>query len=87
MTEGNGVETAPPEVHIFDEIIVFPVMCVDPFNDGGPIFQRLGMSHRVEGCNWSTDFEGAPSSAISAARVIGELEAHKLSCPTQRSGS
>lgn len=66
---------------LLDEIMVFPVMCVDPFIDGGPIFQRLGISHRVEGCNWSVDFPGMPTSAIPAAIVIKELRQHLADCP------
>jgi hypothetical protein len=81
----GGAEAVVNDERIFGEIMLFPVMCVNPFEDGGLIHMRLGISHRVDGCNWSVSFPGVPTSAVPATAVFAALEEHRAECPVTRS--
>lgn len=69
---------------VMTEIIAFAAVGQDPRIDGGPINARVCVAHRRDGCNWSTCFQGEPTSQVLWPRLLKEVGDHLDNCPTIR---
>lgn len=70
-----------PVLEPYEEISVFPSVHADLLTDGGNVFLRLNVAHRVPGCNYSCSFPAAPSSVVMFNELAAEIDRHMKNCP------
>lgn len=71
-----------------DEIVFYPMACVDPFRPNGTVALRLCVEHKREPqahahpvCGWSVAYEAEPDNRIAWERVKADVEKHLAECP------